>query len=513
MYLETNEANNKRIAKNVVFLYVRMLFMMFISFYTSRVVLNTLGVNDYGIYSVIGGFVAMFGILSNSLSVAISRFITYELGKNNLETLQQIFSSAIIIQVLMSIGILIIAEIGGYYFLNYHMNFAPERFNAVFWVFQFSIITFVINLISIPYNAVIMAHEHMSAFAYISMINALGTLIVAWSISISKGMDTLVLYSGLLCLLAIIVRCIYRTYCKHYFMECKFCFNTNTTLIRKIFSFAGWNFIGASSGILRDQGINILFNLFYGLTVNAAQGIAMQVKIAVSNFANNFISAINPQITKTYATNNNSYLLHLVMNGERFALYLLIYITIPILFETDYLLKVWLRVVPDYTVSLVRLVIIYVIVEAISYTLITVMLATGRIRNYQLLVGGCQMLHFPMAYLLLKMGCSPEVVVFSSILIAILCFILRLYMLHAMISFPVFRFLHVIAKFVIVYMLSCIVPFLIVRNMSSGFVRLFITLFLSLIVSSIIIFFVGCSANERSYALRKISNYGTNQKR
>lgn len=329
----TTTENNKRIARNTLLLYFRMLFLMIISLYTSRIVLNALGVEDFGIYNVAGGVVAMFSILSGSLSAAISRFITYELGKNNVLKLKTIFSSAITIQIGLGIVIAFFAETIGIWFLNTQMNIPIERMTAANWVLQFSIITFIINLISVPYNAVIIAHEKMSAFAYISIFEAIGKLLIAYLITISP-IDKLIFYAILMCGVAIAIRLLYGYYCKRHFDECRFHFIWNKQIFQQIFSFAGWNFIGASSAVLRDHGGNIIINLFCGPTVNAARGIAFQVNNAIQGFVSNFMTALNPQITKSYAAKNYTYMMTLIFQGARLSFYMLLLLSLPIIINT-----------------------------------------------------------------------------------------------------------------------------------------------------------------------------------
>ena len=428
----TTTENNKRIARNTLLLYFRMLFLMIISLYTSRIVLNALGVEDFGIYNVAGGVVAMFSILSGSLSAAISRFITYELGKNNILKLKVIFSSAITIQIGLGIVIVFFAETIGIWFLNTQMNIPIERMVAANWVLQFSIITFIINLISVPYNAVIIAHEKMSAFAYISIFEAIGKLLIAYLITISP-IDKLIFYAILMCVVAIAIRLLYGYYCKRHFDECRFHFIWNKQIFQQIFSFAGWNFIGASSAVLRDHGGNIIINLFCGPTVNAARGIAFQVNNAIQGFVSNFMTALNPQITKSYAVKNYTYMMTLIFQGARLSFYMLLLLSLPIIINTHYLLTLWLNTVPEHTVLFVRLVLIFAMSESISGPLITAMLATGNIRNYQIIVGGLQMLNLPISYILLSLGAIPETVLIVAVLISQCCLMARLYMLKKMI--------------------------------------------------------------------------------
>lgn len=499
-----NTINNNRIAKNTLLLYVRMLFLMLISLYTSRVILNVLGVEDYGIYNVVGGVVTMFSMLSGSLSAAISRFITFELGTGNAEKLKMVFSSSVTIQAGIALVVILIAETVGLWFLNEKMVIPDNRIIAANWCFQFSIITFAINLISVPYNAAIIAHERMSAFAYISIFEGLGKLAIAWCIVVSP-IDRLVFFAGMVAVLAILVRIIYGLYCKHYFKECIYHFIYDHDLLKQMCSFAGWNFIGSSSGILRDQGINILLNLFFGPSVNASRGIAFKVQQTVQSFVGNFLTALTPQITKKYASCNYQETFKLVFFGARFSYYLLLLISLPVLIETNMILSLWLKVVPEYTVIFVRLILVYLLTESVSYTMVTLMLATGNIKKYQIIVGGCQMLNFPVSYLLLKMGFSPESTIIVSIGVALCCLLLRLRMLKQMVDYPVKKFvIEVLLNVCIVTVLSIIVPLYISSIMQEGVSRLLITCVVSVLSVIIVIFLFGCTNNERRILYNKI---------
>ena len=452
--------NNKRIAKNTLLLYVRMLFMMAVSLYTSRVVLNALGVEDFGIYNVVGGVVAMFSVVSASLSSSISRFITYELGKGNQENLNKIFSSAVTIQIGLAGIIILLAETIGIWFLNVKMNIPEIRMEAANWVFQFSILTFAINLISVPYNASIIAHEKMSAFAYISILEAIGKLAIAYLIVVSP-MDKLIFYAILMCIVALIVRFTYGNYCKRHFSECTYHFIWDKQLLKQMFSFAGWNFIGASSVVLRDQGGNIIINLFCGPSVNAARSIAFQVSNTINQFVTNFMTALNPQITKSYATANKEYMMTLIFKGARFSFYMLLFISLPILINTHYLLELWLKIVPNHTASFVQLILIFAISESISHPLITAMLATGKIRNYQIIVGGLQMMNLPLSYIFLHFGFFPEIVIVIAIFISQCCLIARLLLLRKMIGISIHQYIKkVYLNIIIVSITSTILPFI-----------------------------------------------------
>lgn len=480
---------------------------MLISLYTSRVILNALGVEDYGIYNVVGGIVTIFSLLSGSLSAAISRFITFELGTGNVVQLKKVFSSAVTVQILFALFIFLLGESLGLWFLNYKLVIPDERMIAANWCFQFSLITFVINLISIPYNAAIIAHERMSAFAYISILEASGKLLIAWFIG-SSPIDRLIFYSLMIAVIAWTIRMVYASYCKRNFEECGFFFNYDYALLKKMFSFAGWNFIGGASGILRDHGVNLLLNLFYGPAVNASRGIAMQVNDAVSNFVNNFLTAIRPQITKSFASNDYNYTFKLVFTGARMSFFLFLLLSMPIILETPIVLSLWLKLVPDYSVIFIRLILIYIMTESVSYTMVTLMLATGDIKKYQIFVGGFQMLNFPISYLLLYLGFSPEWTIINSIVIAIGCLSIRLCMLHQMINFPSIQFVKtVIFKILLVVFISLILPIFVHLYFAPSIIRFFIVCITCAISVLSTVFFVGCTQNERNLVLSSAKNF------
>lgn len=501
-----SSANNKRLAKNTLLLYFRMLLTMVVSLYTSRVVLGALGVEDYGIYNVVGGVVAMFSMLSGSLSAAISRFITFELGTGNKEKLKRVFSSSVTIQMGLSVIILVLAETAGLWFLNNKMVIPDSRIYAANWVYQLSLLTFVINLISIPYNAAIIAHERMSAFAYISIFEAGSKLVVAYCIVILP-IDRLLLYAIMLTTIAIIIRLIYGVYCKKRFEECTYHFIYDHDLLKQMFGFAGWNFIGASSSLLRDQGGNIVINLFCGPTINSARAIASQVNIAINSFVNNFMIALNPQITKSYANGDFSYMMNLLHRGSKFSFFILFLISLPVIINTNYILEVWLVQVPEHTVKFVQLILIFGLCESISGPLITVMLATGSIRNYQLVVGGLQMMNLPVSYMFLRMGFSPEIVLIVSIIISQLCLVSRLIMLSKMINLNIVSFFKkVYINAIVVTIFSIPIPLLVSIYLDENLINTIIISVLSLGVTGIVIFILGCEGDERKYIIEKVKS-------
>ena len=505
---ETNHSeNNKRIAKNTLLLYVRMLFSMLVSLYTSRVILNTLGVEDYGIYNVVGGFVAMFSMISNSLSSSVSRFITFELGRGNTEKLKEIFSTSVLIHIALAAIVFILAETIGVWFLNTHMTIPADRLTAANWVFQASVISFMFGLFSVPYNASIVAHERMSAFAYIGILDViLRLLIVLFIAYVPLPYDKLAVYSLLLMSVSISLQYIYLWYCHLHFKECHLQWKFNKQCWKEMSSFAGWNFIGCTAGLLKDQGVNILLNLFMGPTVNAARGIATSVNTAVSSFSGNFMTALNPQITKSYASEDKDYMFSLVERGARFSFYILLILALPIIFETEFILTLWLKQFPEHTVNFVRLVLILSMCDILSNTLITLQSATGHIRNYQLAVGGMLLMNFPLSYICLNFGCIPEVTILVAILISICCMVLRLLFLRksAKISIKKF-FTNVCLNVTVVSLFSTAVPLILTQILNNNSWKHFgIITIASVACSAFSIYMIGCTKFERQFIAQRV---------
>ncbi|MCM1450218.1 MAG: MATE family efflux transporter [Clostridiales bacterium] len=498
--------NNKKIAKNTLFLYIRMIILMVVNLYTSRVVLESLGVDDYGVYNVVGGFVSMFGIVSNALSSAISRYLTYTLGENNSAKLKEIFSTSIIIQLALSLLIVLLIETVGVWFLNFKMNIPSGSLTAANWVLQFSVVTFIFNLLNIPYNAVIIAHERMKAFAYIGLLEGFLNLLVAFIILWSTS-DKLVLYAGLMCLISVGIRMVYTIYCKKNFEECNHKLKCNKKLIKEMFGFAGWNFYGSTAGLLRSQGLNILFNLYGGPVVNAARGLSVQVETAVIKFSNSFYTAVQPQITKSFANNETKPACELACRSSRFAFYLLSMLCLPIIFNADFILKIWLKNVPQYTTSFVVVILLYGLIESFSQTPIQLMLASGKIKKYQLVVGTIVIMSFFAGWGLLKLGFSPIIAQASIIIFSIIALIVRAEMLHSMIGFPnKYYYINVVLRCLTLFSIVAIISFYISKVINPGWIGLFESVIAIEFISCIIFTSLGLQRNERDFLLNKLKS-------
>lgn len=312
--------NSKRLVKNTMFLYFRTLLVMGVGLYTSRLVLQVLGVEDFGVYNVVGGFVSMFSLLSGSLTAASQRFLAFELGKDKSD-IQKVFSSTVTIHFSLAIVLFLLLELIGLWFLNYKINIPSDRLNAANWVFHCSVLTFCINIISVPYNAAIVAYERMSAFAYASIFEAISKLAMVF-VLFKIQYDSLILYALLAMLISLAMRFIYSIYCHINFKDCRYKFFIDKDLLKSLLNFSGWNFIGSSAGVLNNQGINVLTNLFFGVTLNAARGVAAQVDNAVNTFVSNFMMALNPQIIKAFSSKNYDYLNKMIISGTKAAFFL-----------------------------------------------------------------------------------------------------------------------------------------------------------------------------------------------
>ena len=493
-----NLHKGRRIAKNTMMLYVRMFVLMLVGLYTSRVVLSALGETDYGVYSVVGGVVAMFSMISGALNSAVSRFITFELGKGDPVRLNKVYCTSVNIQLMLGLIVVLLAEPIGLWFIENKMTIEPARIPAATWVLHFSLLAFVVNLMSVPQMASITAHEKMSAYAYIGILDGLLRLGVAFMI-ISAPFDRLVYYAMLMALVVLIVRITYGIYCRIHFPECRYHFIFDRPLVKEMFSFAGWNFIGVTSGVLRDHGGNILVNLFSGPVVNAARGIAVQLNGAVQSFVTNFMTAVNPQITKSYAAGDHTYMFSLVRKASRMSYYLLFILALPVIFNAETVLNLWLKEVPEHSALFMQLFLIFALSESISRPLITSMLASGKVRDYQLVVGGIQLLNLPIAYALLKAGYVPEITVDVSIGLSVLCLFVRLMMLNRKIGFPMGEFIRRVVLNVMSVTIVAVIPCVFVSiYMPMSLAGFMMNVCACVLFALLSVLFVGCSKDERA---------------
>lgn len=409
------ESSNKTIAKNTIFLYFRMMLTMVISLYTSRVILQVLGVDDYGIYQAVGGIVGFLSFVNNALSTGSSRFITFGLGENNPQKLKNIFSTTLTAHIGLAIIIAILAETVGLWFLHNKLVIATDRLGAAEFVFHLSILTAFFSLTQVPYGACIIAHEKMGVFAYVSIIEVTLKLLVVYLLTIGE-FDKLKLYALLLCLIQIGLILFYRIYCIRHFEEAKFRLFIDLKLFKEIASFSGWSLFACSSIALNSQGILILLNMFFPPTVVAARAISLQVNSAANSFVSNFQMAANPQIVKKYAAKDYEGSKRLLLQTTKFSFYLMFLFCLPICLGAKQLLTIWLKIVPEYTVIFLQLVIIQSLFCVFDTSFYRALYAKGRLRENALISPTFGLIRFPIIYLLFKFGFSPVALSWASLI-------------------------------------------------------------------------------------------------
>ena len=500
-----SQTNNKQIAKNAAALYFRMIVMMIIGFFTARVILNALGVTDYGIYNVVGGFVSMFSLISSSLVSSISRSLTFELGTGNEEKLKKTFSTSVFVLLGLSAILVILIEVVGVWYLNNKMVIPHDRLYAAHWCFQLSVVTFLLGLVNTPYSASIVSHERMDIYAYLTILDAIFKLLICFAV-INSPIDRLIIYSILLSVVSVVNQFIYVVFCKKHFVECNFKWEFDRNLFKDLFSFAGWNFIGSSAFVLRTQGATLLLNWAGGPVVNAANGIANQLCNIVNNFVNNFTQAFNPQITKRYAAGEYVSLMELLIFGSKYSYFLLLLLAFPLFIHAHFILEIWLGQVPEHTVSFVRWIIIFMLAESVSRPIITAKNATGRIRNYQIVVGCVLLMMLPASYMGLKLGFPVEVVPCCNAATACLAIVARMIMLRG--DFPSWSSAvfvkQVLLRVVIVTVVAGVIPSIAYFYLDYGWGNFIITSFLCVLCSSLSILFLGCDSSERSLIFSQV---------
>lgn len=501
-----SQINNQRIAKNTILLFIRTFFVMIISLYTSRVILRVLGVEDYGVYQVVGGLVAMFSVISGALSTAISRFITYEIGNNNAEKLKRIFATSVIIQIVIAVIVLILAEVLGIWFMETKMQIPDGRMTAARWVLHCSLLTFCINLLSVPYNACIIAHEHMKTFAYVSVVEALFRLGVCFLIT-CLPVDRLISYVILLTLMAILIRFVYGYYCKRHFEESRAKLTFHRDIFKEMFGFAGWSFFNNAMSIFNNQGVNMLINVFFGVSFNAARGIANQIENAVVQFVNNFTVAINPQITKSYAAGDLSGMHTLVCRGTKFSFYIFFMMALPLICEAEKILSLWLVDVPPSAVILVQLSLVLGIFDCIGSSGFTACMASGKLKKYSIIISSIAFLEFPLSWLAFSLGGAVVVSYYLYIIVKALVLIARMFLMQEMIHMPTRTyFTNALLPIIETTFIAIIPPLLVLFLLPPSLIRLLLSTFIGVASVGLTSLFIGMTKNERIVITEKIKN-------
>ena len=476
---------------------------MLISLYTSRVVLKVLGIEDYGIYNVVGGIVVMMGLLNGAMSVSTQRFLTYELGKGNIENLKVVFSTSMLIYLMLCIILLFFGETIGVWFLNTHLVIPPERLKAANWVFQLSIIASMNTLLVNPYNACIIAHERMNVYAYVSILDVSLKLFIVFLLPIVP-FDRLISYGSLILTCQLAITMIYRIYCMRNFLECHFVFVREKKIFKEILSFSGWNLYGSVSTLLKTQGLNIVINMFFSPVVNASRAIAVQVSHATSQFFSNFYIAFRPQIIKYYAQGDIDNTYRLVLSSTRYSYYLMLLVSFPILLMTPEIINLWLGQSPSYSILFTRLILLITIVDSTSHPLMTLAQAIGKLKVYQTTVSTVLLLNVPLSYCFLKVGYAPDTVFWISLLLSIICLILRVFLINRLVDFPVIRYFIQLIIMSTVTIVAVVIPFIGYNMLPHTIAYLIIILILCLLSTTISVFYFGITSQERKMLINII---------
>ena len=503
-----NTSNNKRIAKNTLMLYFRMIFIMGVNLYTSRVVLDVLGVEDYGTYNVVGGVVTMLSFITASLGSATSRFITFELGKGSKQDVEKMFRCTTSIFYIFAIVALVFAETVGLWFVKNKLNIPHGREIASFWVYQFSVLTFIISIISISYNSLIIAKEKMSAFAYISIYDGLARLGILYLLYLTDR-DRLIVYAALLAILQLSIRLIYTIYCKRNFPETNGKWLWDTNVSKKLFSYTGWSMTGHLAIVGYTQGLNILLNIYFGPVVNAARAIAYQVQTALAQFYANFQTAIKPQVIKSYAQGDLEYMHSLVIRTGRLSFMLAILVTIPVFTFAEYILQLWLVNPPEHVVAFVRLTLIAGISNSLSQHTLMSIHATGDIKRFQLVEGGCLLTIIPISYVLLKIfHVQSETIILVYVIVEVCTQIVRVYLVYPKIQLSVRLFFFRILFPSLFTLLLCLIPsYLVYTNLYPHSIFMFcLSTAILILTDFLIIYLFGLNQKEKKVVCSYIRN-------
>lgn len=489
---------NKRIAKNTMMLYIRLFLLMGVSFYMSRVVLQILGIEDLGIYNVVGGIVTMMSFMNNSLNITTQRFMNYEMGKGRLENLSKVFSMSFWSYTIIAVIVLLVCETIGLWFFYNYLNIPENRIDAAFWVYQFSVVSFIINLLTVPYTSTIIAHERMGIYAYISIGDAILKLLLVFALNYINY-DKLWLYGFMMLLVTLFIWLCNWVYCRIQFEECRLRLMWDSAMFKKLLSFSGWNAFGAVASSIDNQGVNILINMFFNPTLNGARAIAYQVRIAVNSFAANFLTAVRPQLFKSYAEGNLDYMYKLIYSSSKFSIYLLLIFILPLLFNTEYVLNLWLGEVTPAMVTFTQLVLIGIPINTCFPVLANVSQATGKIKWYQIGASVIFLMIPISTYILYKLGFSVEWAFIMTIVWDIIGLVVRLLMLKKDMQFPVMIYIRkVIYPVILVVVLTiCILvyPLSVMNYMGLIYLLLSTILFISTLIA--FIWFFGLERYEK----------------
>ena len=507
-----NASNRKTVVKNTLFLYVRMFFTMLVGLYTSRVVLNTLGVSDYGVYNVVGGVITMMSFLNAAMMGATQRFMAFELGRNNLERLGRVFSNSISVYLIICLIAIVFSETIGLWFVNAKLNIPDGRMVAANWVYQASILVFLINMLTVPFNAAIIAHERMSIYAYVSILDAFLKLVIVYLLVIIPA-DKLKTYSVLMVCISLVPLIIYSIFSLRKFEECKLRVLFDKVLLKEMFAYAGWSLLGNFAFSWKNQGSNIIINIFHGTAVNAARSVGITVSTMVNSFASNFMMALSPQITKQYSSGNLEESRKLVYAGSKFSYFLLMLITIPLAINIDYVLKLWLINVPEYTKQFALLSLVASLLYSMSGCVTIAIQATGKVKWFQ--IGVCIIIlsELPVAWFLLKQGYPPYSAMWPTVGTYSIALIYRFWLLRSYVEGYSLReyLLQVVSRCLLVTVLGYLICWALFHNVEESIWFVLYTSVISMVICSMLVFFVGLQKWERNYVLSHLTTYISNR--
>lgn len=496
--MEDNITANKRIARNSIFLSIRMVIVLAINIYTTRAVLSLLGVTDYGVFNVVCGFVTMFAFLNTSMSNGIGRFFNFELGKNGTNGALKVFNTSIFIQLFLAILIIFVSETFGLWYLENKMVIHPERMLAAQWIFHFSVSSFFFIILQAPFTAAVLAHERMDFFAIVNVVDAILKLSIVFVTPLFNA-DNLIIYGALFALISIIDFALYFIYCRYNFEEIHFKRKFHKDLFMSMLGFSGWNIFGSLSGVMKDQGINIVLNSFFGTVVNAAMGIAAQVNSGLQSFVQNISVPVRPQVIQSYARGDIERTMSLTYSISKFSCLFLYFISLPILVEREFILNIWLRGnVPENSSTFVLIIVVTSFFSNLNQAVSGVVHASGRMRLYQIAGGMTGILTVPIAYIVLYYGGKPVTALFVSLLSMIIAQINALLILKRIVQYSIRHYLQrVIMPLMIVIVTTILFPIGIKLIMESSFIRLLIVIILSFSVTIISVMLFGLNQVEK----------------
>lgn len=499
-----NTANNKRIAKNTIALYFRMILVIVVSLYTNRVILDVLGVEDFGIYNIVAGVVVLFSFLNSAMTNACQRYLSVAIGKNDAEFAQKVFSASLLSHIVLIGIVLLLGETIGLWFVDTQLDIPDTRHSASVVIYHIALITTCVSIIRVPFNAAIVAHERMSFYAYSSIFETLLKLVIVWLIQVFDG-DNLIIYSVLLLIVTIVVNVVYLIFCQIKFKQ-KLSLKTKLGLLKEMTAFSGWNVFGGVADVGYKQGTNIILNIFCGVSLNAAMGITNQVRAAIYNFVSNLQTAANPQIIKTYSQGDYAHFRTLVFSISKYSYFLMLLMVIPLILNMDYILRLWLKNPPDHSTSFSQLILIFCLIDSLTGPLWTAMQATGKIKQYMIVTSICLLLNLPLTYLFLWMGYAPESLLIIQIFVNVITFFVRLCFQKVCLKINIWDYLKsVVLPILLVSILAVPIP-MAVGGFFEAFSKLILTTTSSVVLVVAFVYFVGLSKSEKLFVKTFIRN-------